>query len=393
MGEICLGTSGWSYKEWVGPFYEREERKFSFYTRFFKTSEINSTFYRYPTRSMVFGWLRSSPSDFTFAAKLPRLITHKKKLRMEERIDSDLIRFLDLMEPLRLNRKLGPILIQLPPRFTYTKDAQRLEEFLEILPGEFRFAVEFRHPSWMRDDTWQLFKEHNVAYTVVDEPLLPPEVHLTADFTYFRWHGRGRRPWYDYHYEEEELRPWAAEVREAGERVETVYGYFNNHYHGYAVENCVQILEMLGMARPEQVEAKERVIEHNLSLKKERVVGGLEPTTLLDFDQMGLEETLLMMTDRRRLNRARRIGDEELSIREASDERIEARIRRYTILIDLKKRLILHDCADWTKGIATKRLCKHIGKLLLSLPEEDALRMVRRIYRERDEWKFETIVV
>jgi uncharacterized protein YecE (DUF72 family) len=95
-----------------------------------------------------------------------------------------------------------------------------------------------------------------VAYVIVDEPLLPPEVHLTADFAYFRWHGRGERPWFDYRYSKDELEPWIPKVEEASGKVKKVVGYFNNHYHGYAPENCLYLIEKLGLISEEQERAK-----------------------------------------------------------------------------------------------------------------------------------------
>ena len=118
--------------------------------------------------------------------------------------------------------------------------------------------MEFRHLSWMRGETWQLLSKYKVAYANVDEPLLPPEVHLTTDFAYFRWHGRGAKPWFDYRYAEEELDEWAPRVEEAASKVKKAYGYFNNHFHGYAPENCLYMLRKLGLITEQQKAAEER---------------------------------------------------------------------------------------------------------------------------------------
>lgn len=254
---ILLGTSGWSYREWEGIFYQKgEKRKLRAYSRVFKTVEINSTFYRYPSKGMVMGWLRYSPSDFVFAAKLPKVITHDKKLGLKEDIKADLEAYLELMRPLQLGGKLGCLLIQLPPKYGY--NPENLEAFFKLLDPLFKYAVEFRNLSWMRNETWGLLKEYNVAYTNVDEPLLPPEVHLTADFTYFRWHGRGERPWFDYLYEKAEVDDWVPKVEEAAKNVKKVFGYFNNHFHGYAPENCLYLIEKLGLMSEDQKRAKEK---------------------------------------------------------------------------------------------------------------------------------------
>jgi uncharacterized protein YecE (DUF72 family) len=254
---IFLGTSGWSYKEWEDSFYQRgEKRKLRAYSRVFKTAEIDSTFYRYPSKGTVMGWLRYSPSDFTFTAKIPKLITHNKKLGLKQDVKSDLDVFLEIMRPLQLGGKLTCLLIQLPPKYDFNLES--LESFFKLLDPTFKYAVEFRHLSWMRDETWKLMTKYKVANVNVDEPLLPPEVHVTADISYFRWHGRGRKPWFDYRYSKEELERWIPKVKKTAEKVKKVCGYFNNHYHGYAPENCLSLLERLGNLTEQQKEAKAR---------------------------------------------------------------------------------------------------------------------------------------
>lgn len=268
MNNIFLGTSGWSYREWIGPFYKKAEKSMlRAHSKVFKTAEINSTFYAYPSKGTVMGWVKYSPINHIFCAKLPKLITHDKKLNLELGVEEDLLQFCDLIRPILLNGKLGPLLIQLPPTYGFNLD--HLEKFFKILPGEFRFAVEFRNLSWMKKETWTLLNNYGIAYTIVDEPLLPPEVKVTADFAYFRWHGHGNRPWFNYHYTKEELEPWIPKVTQVAKGVKKVYGYFNNHFHGYAVENCLQILEMLDILTPKQIEAKEK-IENYFNPKTER---------------------------------------------------------------------------------------------------------------------------
>lgn len=267
MTDLIFGTSGWSYKEWVGPFYRDEKRMFSFYTKYFETAEVNSTFYKYPSREMTYGWYRYSPRAFKFSVKMPRLITHKKKLRLKDKVENDLFLFLELLNPLKAGDKLGPILIQLPPSFAFEEDYETLSKFLEILPKEYSFTVEFRNRSWMRMETFELLKRNEVAYTIVDEPLIPPDVYVTADFAYIRWHGRGKKLWYDYRYSKEELELWVPTVQHVANKVKKVYGYFNNHFHAYAVENCVQMLEMLGKATEKQVRIKNEIFDHNLTKK------------------------------------------------------------------------------------------------------------------------------
>lgn len=382
--KVFLGTSGWSYREWIGPFYkEKDKSMLHAYAKVFQTVEIDSTFYRYPSKGTVMGWVKYSPEGFVYAAKLPKLITHEKRFDPSEGIEEDLQKFVELIEPLHLSGKLGCILIQLPPKFDYKP--KEMEDFFKLLPTHIKFAVEFRHPAWMRDETWALLEKYHVAYTIVDEPLLPPEIHITSNIAYFRWHGHGTRPWYDYRYRAEELQPWNPKIRETSEKVEKVYGYFNNHYHGYAVENCLQVLEMLGVLTPEQKEAKNNVENYFKTTAKTR-----EPTleAFVEPKKTSFETLLLSFMDANRLKRAQHIKDNELTIQQETNSQIRAIIRDYHIVIDLENRVILHDCADWNKALPNKRLCKHLGKLLLTLDKEKATNILKQIYTNKENWKF-----
>jgi uncharacterized protein YecE (DUF72 family) len=385
---ILLGTSGWSYREWIGPFYTKEDKSMlQAYSKVFRTVEINSTFYRYPSKGTVMGWVKYSPENFVYTAKLPKLITHEKKLDLNEGVEEDLQRFVELMEPLYLSGKLGCVLIQLPPRFGY--EPKEMEGFFKILPTQIKFAVEFRDPSWMRRETWALLGKYHVAYTVVDEPLLPSEIHVTSNIAYFRWHGKGTRPWYDYRYRPEELQPWTPKVKEVAEKVEKVYGYFNNHYHGYAVENCLQVLEMLGVLTPEQKEAKHDVDDYFKATAR-AIESTLE--AFVKPKEMSFEVLLRYFIDAERLKRAQDIKDNELTMQQQTDSQIKAVIREYHIIIDLQNRVILHDCADWSRMLPNKKLCKHLGKLLLSMKRETAANVLRQIYANKEAWEFKPYV-
>jgi uncharacterized protein YecE (DUF72 family) len=388
MDKIFLGTSGWSYRDWIGPFYtEKDKSMLNAYSKVFKTVEIDSTFYRYPSKGTVMGWVKYSPEGFIYTAKLPKLITHEKKLDLSEGVEEDLQKFIELMEPLHLSGKLGCVLVQLPPKFDYRP--KEMEDFLKILPTQVKFAVEFRDPSWMRRETLILLEKYRVAYTMVDEPLLPPEIHVTSNIAYFRWHGRGTRPWYNYRYRPEELEPWFPKVREVAERVEKVYGYFNNHYHGYAVENCLQVLEMLGVLTSGQKGAKNNVDNYfktTARTKESTLEVFVEPK------EMSFDALLHYFIDIDRLKRAQRIKDDELTIQQQTDSQIKALIREYHIIIDLQTRVILHDCADWSKMIPNKRLCKHLGKLFLTLNRDKSISVLRKIYASKELWEFKPYI-
>jgi len=217
------------------------------------------------------GLYRTSPPGFVFATKMPQLITHQKRLRIHEGVIEDLGRFIQIARV--LGEKLGPILIQLPPSFTFEGDIEAFESFLQSLPENVDFAVEFRHPSWIRSETWKILKENNVAYTIVDEPLLPSAIEVTSDFAYVRWHGHGKPTWYNYSYNKGQLENWVPKIRELAKRARTTYGYFNNHFFwqlrkqqekwGYpgAVKNAIELLELLDQATEAQKDALRRIAD------------------------------------------------------------------------------------------------------------------------------------
>ena len=382
---LLIGTSGWSYDEWVGPFYEKKRGKFTHYTRVFTTVEINSTFYSYPSEGMIMGLMRNAPPGFLFAAKLPGQITHDKWLDLKQGALEDTTRFLELVRPLA--EKLGPILIQLRPKFNKEDHMGNLEEYLEAIPKNYEWAIEFRHPSWLDPETYRLLSKHNVAYTIVDEPLLPPETHVTADFAYIRWHGHGERLWYDYEYREDQLDEWLPKVTEVKGKARRVYGYFNNHFRANAVKNAVEMLDRLDMASPEQKLALEKITSYREEATRPR---GVQPLTayVTSDEELTVPDMLTRFMDPRRLARAEKIGEQELTILSSSDERLEAKVKDYRIEIDLGQRTVKHDCDDYRKGMGRKRMCKHLGRLFLSLPPGQAKRVLDAIWGDVEGWVF-----
>jgi len=280
MARLRFGCSGWDYQEWIGPFYRNaSESKLAAYSRVFDTAEINSTFYRAPSPGMVLGWTKYTPDEFVYAAKVPQTVTHDRLLDPAKGADTDLKSFCDLMRPLRDAGKLGPLLLQLPPRMRFEEPT--IHRFLDSLPGEFTFALEPRNRSWMTMEAFDLLRATGVVYTIVDEPLLPPDLHVTAPAGYVRWHGHGEEPWYNYRYSEEELREWIPRVEQVASQTETVYGFFNNHYHGYAPENCLQLLRMLGVQDAEKTRSLQRIERHRQGTSREPEK--LRPVTLEEF--------------------------------------------------------------------------------------------------------------
>jgi uncharacterized protein YecE (DUF72 family) len=180
--EFLVGTSGFSYPAWRGPFYPEAlppRRMLEHYAGVFRTVEINNTFYRMPAPALLETWAAQTPPGFRFAVKAPQQITHRLRLR-------------DATEPMRellrrcsaLGERLGPILVQLPPNLKV--DPPRLESFLSGLPPATVVAIEFRHPSWFHDDTWALLREHRAALCIAQSGDLDTPVVATAPVGYVR---------------------------------------------------------------------------------------------------------------------------------------------------------------------------------------------------------------
>lgn len=244
---IYLGTQGWAYKDWVGSFYPPGTRSQDFlaiYAQNFNAVELDTTFYGTPRSASVDAWNRSTPDDFKFTAKIPRLITHDRRLVQAE---PDFVEFLSVMEG--LGPKLGPLLLQFPPDFT-NQERPALEHFLSILPDDFRFAAEFRHRSWLNAETYDLLRRHGVAWTVIDLNYMPKHLEVTSDFVYVRWlgdHKKITRMDATQLDRRHELDAWAEALDEVARDVQRVYGFANNHYSGHSPADIRHLSARLGM--------------------------------------------------------------------------------------------------------------------------------------------------
>lgn len=235
---IYIGTSGWHYNHWRGPFYPERlahARMLEAYTNVFRTVELNNTFYRLPTPRAVSEWRDSTPSDFCFAVKGSRFLTHMKKLNDAE---AGLARFLERVEP--LGPKLGPILFQLPPHWPV--NLERLDAFLKILPRYHRYAFEFREPSWNCEPVYALLRKRNIGYCIFHLAGFQSPLEVTASFTFIRLHGPGDK--YQGSYSDADLKQWAARIRRW--KLDDAYIYFDNDQAGYAPQNARRLQEILG---------------------------------------------------------------------------------------------------------------------------------------------------
>ncbi len=264
---LFIGTSGWSYRDdWRDIFYDNQTPLLFQYLTYFDTAEINSTFYALPRRTFVAHLTTGTPRNKFFTVKMPKAITHKHRLRIAGEGSAILRDFFAIIRP--LGSRIAAVLIQLPP--WSRDDMGDLEAFLNTLPTDFRYAVEFREESWLSSDVSTLLEEYGIANVIVDEPRLPVDMRLTTDFAYIRWHGHGRKPWYDYRYSREELEGWVPRLRFVMEQTDTVLGYFNNHYHGNAPLNALQMLDLLGMATDVQRTKLARMLEY-MSIQQMRL--------------------------------------------------------------------------------------------------------------------------
>lgn len=233
MKPVRIGCSGWNYAHWREVVYPKglpASRWLEHYATLFDTVEVNATFYRLPRRDAVARWVEQTPPDFVFALKASRYLTHLRRLTD---LGGGIERFYERIEPLAGSSKLGPVLWQLPANFQ--RDDERLANALEALPAG-RHCFEFRHESWFAPEVYELLRAHEAALVIGDDPRRPFQTHeLTADWTFIRFH-RGRRG-RNGNYSQSELEEWRDRIAAWRRRVE-VFAYFNNDWHGYAVNNA-----------------------------------------------------------------------------------------------------------------------------------------------------------
>jgi uncharacterized protein YecE (DUF72 family) len=249
---IRIGTQGWNYEAWVGPFYPEGTRPADYltiYARGFDTVEVDSTFYAIPVAKTVRGWAQRTPNDFVFALKLPQEITHERRLRNADDLAAE---FFDRVR--ELGPKLGPVLIQLGPDFGPT-ELPAVAQFLPKLPRDIRFAIEFRQRGWIHDGVLALLAEHHVALALSDGRWIPRKQMMqlatrpTADFLYVRWMGADQSI-VDYSRiqidRSRELETWTGVLWPYAEQGREVFGYVNNHFAGHSPESARELQRLLG---------------------------------------------------------------------------------------------------------------------------------------------------
>lgn len=241
MAEFRVGTSGWQYRHWRERFYPKGlpvAKWLEYYAEHFDTVELNSPFYRQPSRATFESWRTRTPVGFRFAVKLNRFITHLKRLKVER---DSIARTYDTAAG--LGPKLAVMLVQLPPRMKF--DPERLDRFFRQVSRRRRqHAVEPRDESWLTDAALTHLRRRKIALAVVDTPKWRSRDAVTADFVYVRLHGP--EGLYTSNYSEPQLRAWAERIRAWRQQGLDVYAYFNNDANAYAVRNALRLRELVG---------------------------------------------------------------------------------------------------------------------------------------------------
>jgi len=279
--ETKIGTCGYSYpgpppKGWVGAFYPRQKgrriNELEYYSRFFDTVEINSSFYGPPSPAMAEAWVKKTPDDFEFSIKVWQKFTHPKKIgqgrstgEWEPITQDDLDIFRAGIEPLAESNKLGALLFQYPAGFYCTPETiDKMERTLRSF-AEYPKAVELRHKSWSdkMGDTRALLREHSATLVLIDEPKFASSIRQkfepVSNMLYFRAHGRNAQTWwkhkeswerYDYCYTWEEIKTMAKKLKETATnypRLEKALVFFNNHARGQAAANAFMLAHELSV--------------------------------------------------------------------------------------------------------------------------------------------------
>ncbi len=262
---LHIGTSGYSYADWKGPYYPetiKDTDMLSFYAKDFGATEINYTYYRMPSARTLAAMSKKVPDNFVFTVKASKELTHERDL--EESVEGgggtpENFRFFrEALQPLIDDGKFGAVLAQFPNSFKPTpENGDYLATFRERM-GDLPVVVEFRNAGWVTDETMQLLSKNNLGYCCVDEPhlkgLIPPVAFATASVAYVRFHGRNAQKWwrhdeayerYSYEYKAEELEEWVPKIEKLETTAKETFVFTNNHYRGAAIRTANQLKDLL----------------------------------------------------------------------------------------------------------------------------------------------------
>lgn len=251
---IKLGTSGFSYDDWIGPVYPKELPRWGwlgYYAERFRTVELNVTYYRVPTKKIISGWVERTPDDFLFSVKAHRSLTH-------DREDMDFKGFEEALDPLIQSGKLACVLAQFPHSFHPNQENRSYLSQLREGMADLPLVVEFRDAEWVSEETFSQLKTMSIGFCCVDEPplkgLMPPISVATGPVAYVRFHGRNSERWwkhdhawerYDYTYQVPELESWVPRIKSLDAASPLTLVYANNHYKGQSVDTIHKLDTLL----------------------------------------------------------------------------------------------------------------------------------------------------
>jgi uncharacterized protein YecE (DUF72 family) len=253
---LYIGTSGFSYQDWIGQFYPKNIKKgdmLNFYAQYFNTAEINSSYYRIPPATVFYHLQRKVPDNFKFSVKANQEMTHIRKNNQE--IFQE---FKTSLQPLLDNEKLGCVLAQFPYSFHYNKNNRDYLYYLKEKMDGFPLVIEFRNVYWIKEEVFEFLRNNQMGFCAVDQPplrgLISPIAETTSALGYIRFHGRNKEKWwqheqayerYDYLYSEQELKEWLPKIKQITSKTSDQYIFMNNHYRGKATKNALMLIKLL----------------------------------------------------------------------------------------------------------------------------------------------------
>jgi uncharacterized protein YecE (DUF72 family) len=258
---IYFGTSGFSYKDWVGPYYPEglpSGKWLEFYAQEFDVTELNFSYYRIPTKSTLERLVEKTPDHFLFTLKAHQDMTHNRE--ENEGVFSE---FVGSLEPLVEAGKFGCILAQFPWSFRPDEEGREYLRFLRRQLHDLPVVIELRNREWISEQTYDFLRNTNLGFCCVDQPrlkgLIPPVAEATSSTGYVRLHGRNAKKWwrhdeawerYDYTYSEAELEEWLPKIRKLEEKTENTFVFANNHWQGQAVQTARQLRMLFADSEP-----------------------------------------------------------------------------------------------------------------------------------------------
>lgn len=239
IGKFHIGTSGWSYKDWMEIFYPKNLKSTDWlphYAKTFDCTEINSSFYRLPLKQTVINWVNKVPEEFLFCPKMSRYLTHIKRLKEPE---EPLERFFSIFEPMK--KQMGPILIQLPKTVSFNYDTtEYLYRLLKERYSTYSFAMEVRHESWMTDESYTLMAKYDIAFVISHSGNHFPYAEVvTSKNIYFRFHGPGTL--YNTKYDDTTMEMYAELFKKWVIEGHELWIFFNNDWFGYGIDNALTL--------------------------------------------------------------------------------------------------------------------------------------------------------